>query len=135
MVGILVVAHCNLAQELLRSAEIIVGKMDRAEALSIDPKDEVERIRKMIQGAIKRLDDGNGVLILTDMFGGTPSNISLSFLKEEKVEVVSGVNLPMLIKLGSMTKRPPLKELASLIKDYGIKNINIASEILNRKFD
>lgn len=135
MAGVLIIAHCNLAQELLKAAELIVGKMERTEALSIDPKDEVERIRKQIQSALKRVDDGTGVLILTDMFGGTPSNISLSFLKDEKVEVLTGANLPMLIKLGSMTTKPPLKELALSIRDYARKNINIASEILNRKFD
>jgi len=135
MAGVLIIAHCNIAHELLKAAEMIVGKMDKAEALSIDPKEDVARIRKGIQTALKRVDDGTGVLILTDMFGGTPSNMSLSFLKDEKVEVITGANLPMVIKLASMTTQLPLKELALSIKDYGRKNINIASEILNRKID
>jgi len=135
MAGVLVVAHCNMAKELINAAEMIVGKMENVEALSIDPNEEVERIRKGIQAALKRVNDGTGVLILTDMFGGTPSNISLSFLEDDKVEVVTGANLPMLIKIGTMTDKLLLKELASMIRDYGRKNINLATEILNRKFD
>lgn len=134
MAGILIVAHCNLAQELLRAAEMIVGKIKNMEALSIDPDEEVEKIRKAVQSALKRVNDGTGTLILTDMFGGTPSNISLSFLEDEKVEVITGANLPMLIKIGTMTEKLSLKELASMIRDYGRKNINLATEILNRKF-
>jgi PTS system mannose-specific IIA component len=124
-----------MAKELINAAEMIVGKMENVEALSIDPNEEVERIRKGIQAALKRVNDGTGVLILTDMFGGTPSNISLSFLEDDKVEVVTGANLPMLIKIGTMTDKLLLKELASMIRDYGRKNINLATEILNRKFD
>ena len=135
MAGILIVAHCNLAQELMNAAEMIVGKMENVEALSIDMNEEVAKIRKGIQVALKRVDDGAGVLILTDMFGGTPSNISLSFLKDNKVEVVTGANLPMLIKIGTMNNKLSLKELASMISDYGRKNINLATEILNRKLD
>jgi PTS system mannose-specific IIA component len=135
MAGILIAAHCNLAQELLSAAEMIVGKMKNVEALSIDTEEEVGKIRKGIQTALKRVNDGTGVLILTDMFGGTPSNMSLSFLEDEKVEVVTGANLPMLIKIGTMTEKLSLKELASMIRDYGRKNINLATEILNRKFD
>ncbi len=135
MAGILIVAHCNLAQELMNAAEMIVGKMENVEALSIDMNEEVAKIRKGIQAALKRVDDGAGVLILTDMFGGTPSNISLSFLKDNKVEVVTGANLPMLIKIGTMNNKLSLKELASMISDYGRKNINLATEILNRKLD
>ena len=135
MAGILILAHCNLAQELLSATEMIVGKMKNVEALSIDTDEEVVKIRKGIQTALKRVNDGTGVLILTDMFGGTPSNISLSFLEDDKIEVVTGANLPMLIKIGTMTEKLSLKELASMIRDYGRKNINLATEILNRKFD
>lgn len=135
MAGILIMAHCNLAQELMNAAEMIVGQMDNVEALSIDMNEEVAKIRKGIQAALKKVDDGTGALILTDMFGGTPSNISLSFLKDDKVEVVTGVNLPMLIKIGTMNNKLSLKETASMIRDYGRKNINLATEILNRKLD
>lgn len=135
MAGILIIAHRNLAHELKNAAEMIVGKMENVEALSIDPEEEVARIRKGIQAALKRVNDGTGTLILTDMFGGTPSNISLSFLEDDKVEVVTGANLPMLIKIGTMTEKLSLKELASMIRDYGRKNINRATEILNRKLD
>jgi PTS system mannose-specific IIA component len=93
----------------------------------------VEDLKKEIQNAIKKLDHGKGVLILTDLFGGTPSNISLSFMKEGKVEVVTGVNLPMLLKLSDVNEAITLNEFATFIKDYGKKNISLASEILSKK--
>ena len=88
---------------------------------------------KEISTAMKKLDQGQGVLILTDLFGGTPSNISLSFMKEGKVEVITGVNLPMLLKLPDIREGMSLKEFAQNIKDYGIKNISLASEVLSKK--
>ena len=101
----------------------------------MDSKKAVEDVKKEITAAIKKADYGNGVLILTDLFGGTPSNISLSFLKEEKVEVITGVNLPMLLKIPDMRRKKKLVEAADFIKDYGKKNIYLASELLNRKAD
>jgi len=92
-----------------------------------------EDVKKEIGNAIKKLDKGNGVLILTDLFGGTPSNISLSFMKEGKVEVVTGVNLPMMLKLSEAKKEISLNEFACMIKEYGKKNISLASEILSKK--
>jgi len=94
----------------------------------------LEELKKEISSAIKKLDHGKGVLILTDLFGGTPSNVSLSFLKEGKVEVVTGVNLPMLLKLtDDIRTSMTLQEFACVIKDYGKKNISVASEILKKK--
>ena len=90
----------------------------------------VEQMRSRIQAAIRKVDQGEGVLILTDMFGGTPSNVALSFLTDHRVEVVTGVNLPMLIKLGSLQDEKPLDELAGFIKEYGQRNISVASEVL-----
>ena len=87
-------------------------------------------MRARILEAIQGVDQGEGVLILTDMFGGTPSNVALSFLSEHRIEVVTGVNLPMLIKLGSLQEEKPLEELAVFIKDYGQRNISVASEVL-----
>jgi PTS system mannose-specific IIA component len=132
MVGILVITHCNMAAELLRTAEFIVGGLEAIKGLSIDPQKDVESVRKEIEEAMKQVDRGEGILILTDMFGGTPSNISLSFLEEGKVEVLSGVNLPMLLKLSSHSRRnKSLKALAEEVQIAGQSSITLASKILN----
>lgn len=131
MVGILVITHGDLGQELIKAAELIKGKYDGVLPVSVDSNKGVEDIKKEITTAIKKVDKGDGVLILTDLFGGTPSNIALSFLKEGKVEVVTGVNLPMLLKL-DIRKEKNLADLSYFIKDYGRKNISLASEILKR---
>jgi PTS system mannose-specific IIA component len=132
MVGIVIVSHLNLAAEILKTAELIVGKIPASKALSLDPKKNVEILRKEIQGAIKEVNSGQGVIILTDMFGGTPSNLALTFLGEQ-VEVVSGVNLPMLIKLASQRYEETLKDLAIKTKEHGRNNINVATEFLSKK--
>ena len=133
MVGIVLVTHPNLGEEFIRSAEMICGKMPRVLTLSIDTRKEVEELRRGIAEAIKKVDDGDGVLILTDMFGGTPSNMSLAFLQEDRVEVLTGLNLPMMIKLSNCREGRPLKELARMVKEAGQKNINLASEILQKR--
>jgi mannose PTS system EIIA component len=133
MVGILVVTHGRLAQELLDTTRIIVGKtVDHIVPISVGWNDDTVDIQKTIASSITKLDLGEGVLILTDMFGGTPSNISLSFLSE-KVEIITGVNLPMLIKIVNVGDRLNLKELAQAIYDQGKKSIYLASEILSMK--
>jgi len=133
MIGVLITTHGNLGSELIRAAELIRGSLKGIVHVSIDQTKGVEDLKKEISMAIKKLDQGKGVLILTDLFGGTPSNISLSFLKEGKVEVITGVNLPMLLKLPDIREGMQLKEFARSIKDYGIKNISLASEILSKK--
>jgi len=133
MIGILITTHGELGNELIKAAELIKGSMKGVLHISVDQTKGLEDIRKEISTALKKLDQGKGVLILTDLFGGTPSNVSLSFMKEGKVEVVTGVNLPMLLKLSDVREKMPLKEFAHFIKDYGIKNICVASEILNKK--
>jgi PTS system mannose-specific IIA component len=133
MIGVLVTTHGNLGSELIKAAELIRGSLKGIVHVSIDQTKGVEDLKKEISVAIKKLDQGKGVLILTDLFGGTPSNISLSFLKEGKVEVITGVNLPMLLKLPDIRDGMQLKEFARSIKDYGIKNISLASEILSKK--
>jgi len=131
MVGILIVTHGSLAQELLETTKIIVGKgIDHLIPISVGWNDDMADIQKIISTAIAKVDQGDGVLILTDMFGGTPSNISLSFLSE-KVEIITGVNLPMLIKIMNVGERYKLKELAHLIHEQGKKSIYLASEILS----
>jgi PTS system mannose-specific IIA component len=133
MIGVLITTHGNLGSELIKAAELIRGSLKGIVPISVDQTKGVEDLKKEISTAIKKLDQGQGVLILTDLFGGTPSNISLSFMKEGKVEVITGVNLPMLLKLPDIREGMSLKEFAQNIKDYGIKNISLASEILSKK--
>lgn len=133
MIGVLITTHGNLGNELIKAAELIRGSLKGVVHVSIEPNKGVEDLKKEISTAIRKLDQGKGVLILTDLFGGTPSNISLSFMKEGKVEVITGVNLPMLLKLPDIREGMTLKEFAQYIKDYGIKNISLASEILSKK--
>jgi PTS system mannose-specific IIA component len=116
MIGIVIVTHCNLGQELIRSAEFIVGRLGQVKSVSLNPEDQVEALRGKIAKAIEKVDIGDGVIILTDMFGGTPSNISLTFLADEKVEVVTGANLPMLISLASKREEKSLNKVAREIK-------------------
>lgn len=129
-VGVVIVTHYRLGEEFLQALRLIVPDAPRFHAVSIDPKQSIEAMRRAIAAALEQADAGSGVLILTDMFGGTPSNISLSFLKDHPVEVVTGVNLPMLIKLATLTEPKALEELATFIKNYGQRNISVASEIL-----
>jgi len=133
MVGVVLVTHPHLGEEFIRSAEMICGKMLRILTVNIDTRKEVEELRRGIAEAIKKVDEGDGVLILTDMFGGTPSNMSLAFLQEDRVEVLTGLNLPMMIKLSNCREGLPLKELARVVKEAAQKNINLASEILQKR--
>jgi mannose PTS system EIIA component len=133
MIGTLITTHGNLGDELIKSAELIKGPLEDILHIRIDQTKNVEDLKKEISNAIKKLDKGKGVLILTDLFGGTPSNISLSFIKEEKVEVLTGVNLPMMLKLSEAKEDMTLREFACLIKNYGEKNIMLAIEILSKK--
>jgi PTS system mannose-specific IIA component len=132
MIGVVIVTHSALADEFLMATQQIVGAVEGIEPISIDPSDPIEEVEARIKKGIKKVDMGRGVLILTDMFGGTPSNISLSFQEKGKVEIVTGINLPMLIKLSTLREEKTLDELASFIKSYGQKNIHLASEILGR---
>lgn len=133
MIGVLITTHGSLGNELIKAAELIKGKLEGVSSISVDQKKAMEEIKKEISSSIKKLDRGQGVLILTDLFGGTPSNISLSFLKEGELEVVTGVNLPMMLKLYDKRQEMNLKEFAFYIKDYGRKNIYLASEVLSKQ--
>lgn len=133
MIGIVVVAHFNVAREMVAATELIVGKQDQFEYVDIFPDEEVDKIKRKLTDALKNADSGEGAIILTDMFGGTPSNISLSFLEEGKIEVVTGTNLPMLIKLVTYRQGRGLQELAGFIANYGKKNIYLATDVLNVK--
>ncbi len=135
MVGMLVVTHQRLAQELLATAELIVGEINNCVGLSLDPDLPVDDLRQQITRAMDEVNDGDGVIVLTDMFGGTPANLSLSFLNQEGIEVVTGVNLPMLLKLAHSREEQKVDELARMVKDYGRRSISLASEILNEKVE
>jgi mannose PTS system EIIA component len=129
MVGLLVVAHAGLARELLAAAEMIVGPIEKSEAVGIGSGDSVDKIRECVQIAIEKVAE-DGVIIMTDMFGGTPSNMSISFLKEDEVEVLTGVNLPMVIKFASERGRLGVAELAAALKKCGLESISVAGEFL-----
>ena len=131
MIGILIVTHKNLGDALIEAADFIIGSESEAiEAISIDINEDPEKLRKMITQGIKRVKQQKGVLILTDMFGGTPSNLSYSFLEEGKVEVLSGVNLPVLIKAINAREKMELEALTECLEEYGKKSISMASGIL-----
>jgi len=133
MIGLVVAAHFNLAREMVAATELIVGKQKQFAYVDIFPDEDVEVIKGKIVSAIKETSAGDGIIILTDMFGGTPSNISLSFLEEGKVEVVAGVNLPMLIKLAIYREGKSINELAEFITQYGQKNIYLATDVLKAR--
>jgi PTS system mannose-specific IIA component len=128
--GVVIVTHYRLGEEFLQALRLIVPDAPPFQAVSIDPKQSVDEMRESIAGALRQVEGKDGALILTDMFGGTPSNMGLSFLEEHRVEVVTGLNLPMLIKLATMTEQRSLEDLATFIKEYGQRNIRVASEIL-----
>jgi mannose PTS system EIIA component len=135
MIGIVLVSHGQLASELLRAAEIIVGKIENTVTVDIHPKTGMEEIHTAVEAAIRTVDTGKGVLLFIDMFGGTPSNIGLSFLATHNVEVLTGVNLPMMVKLPMVRPTMPLSELAKFLQDYGQRNITIPGDMLKKKAD
>ena len=133
MIGLVVATHSRLAEEFLRAAEMIIGPVPHARAVCIHPDDSVEAIRGTIAEAMQEVgDSGEGVVIMTDMFGGTPANISLSYLDPEKVEVLTGVNLPMVLKFFNTQDVLSLAELAAALKAYGQQSISLASEFLQK---
>lgn len=133
MIGIVIVTHARLGQEMLKTAELIVGVLDGCVTVSVDGGRGPEALRQLIAEAVKSVDKGDGVLILTDMFGGTPSNISLSFLDTGRIEVLTGINLPMLIKTIQMRDKSALTEAARAIGEHSRKSINVAGELLGQR--
>ncbi|MED5262514.1 MAG: PTS sugar transporter subunit IIA [Myxococcota bacterium] len=129
-VGVVVVTHYRLGEEFLQALRLIVPEAPDFQTVAIEPDQPVSAMYESISKALKEADQGEGVLVLTDMFGGTPSNISLSFLHEHRVEVVTGVNLPMLIKLATLRDEKSVEDLAHFIRDYGKRNISVASDLL-----
>jgi len=133
MTGLLIITHCQLAKELLEAAEFIVGSVEAVECISIDTSKDSKILRDMIGKKMESLDQGAGVLVLTDMFGGTPSNLALSFLQKDTVEVVSGINLPMVIAVAHNRQGHSLAEIAETAKTAGRRSISLASELLTPK--
>src|ERR1044071_4297501 len=133
MIGGLIVTHGRLAVELLNAAEIIVGEIHHITAVSLGWHDDVGTATSMIEKALDRVRTPDGVLILTDMFGGTPTNISSTFLDQDKIEVVTGVNLPMVIKLTQIGEGQTLAAAAKVVKEQGQSSIYIASQLLSPK--
>jgi mannose PTS system EIIA component len=130
MIGVVVVTHGQLATELVNAAEMIVGDLQRFAAVSIGWHEDTEDARGEIQQAIARVDTGAGVLILTDMFGGTPANLAMTFLAEGRIEVITGVNLPMLIKLANLPEQSDLLVVAREMREHGRHAIWVASDLL-----
>ena len=130
MIGLVLVTHGRLAAEFVTAMEHVVGAQEAIEAICIGADDDMESRRKDIAGAIGRVDQGQGVIILTDLFGGTPSNLAISLMKSENVEVIAGVNLPMLIRLEGARKLMDVKGAVAAAREAGRKYISVASEIL-----
>jgi len=130
MIGLLVITHGQLAKELLEAAEFIVGAIATVDYVSIETSKDSKELRDMIQKKMEVLNQGQGVLVLTDMFGGTPSNLALSFLQKDSVEVVTGTNLPMVIAVAHSREGHTLAEVADMAKTAGRRSISLASELL-----
>ena len=131
MIGIVIVTHCQLGEALIGATEFIIGsRPESLQSVSIDLKENAGKLRDKISRGIKNVQGQEGVLILTDMFGGTPSNLSYSFLEEGRIEVLSGVNLPVLIQAVNMREKMKLNELAANLEAFGKKSISLASGIL-----
>lgn len=130
MIGMVLVTHGRLADEFIAATEHVVGAQQNIQAVCIGPDDDMEQRRLEILEAVKTVDTGDGVVLLTDMFGGTPSNLAISIMEKGKVEVIAGINLPMLIKLASVRQALSLEEAVDAAKEAGLKYINVASQIL-----
>ncbi|HUV60074.1 MAG TPA: PTS fructose transporter subunit IIA [Desulfatiglandales bacterium] len=133
MIGLLIITHSRLAKELLDAARFIIGSVEAAECISIETSKDSKKLRNIIENKLKSLDQGKGVLILVDMFGGTPSNLALSFLQKDSAEVVTGVNLPMVLAIAHNRKGKSLAQVADIAKSAGKRSISLASELLKPK--
>ena len=133
MIGMVLVTHGQLATEFRAALEHVVGPQTQLETITIGPDDDMERRRQDIMDAVVRVDDGRGVVLLTDMFGGTPSNLAISCMNGRKVEVVAGINLPMLIKLASVRDDLALGDAVIQAQEAGRKYISVASRVLSGK--
>ena len=130
MIGLVLVTHGRLAEEFKSALEHVVGPQERVAAISIGPDDDMERRRQDIIDAVSAVEEGDGVIVLTDMFGGTPSNLAISVMEDHTVEVIAGVNLPMLIKLVSIRGEKSLADAIAEARESGRKYISVASQVL-----
>ncbi len=130
MIGVVIVTHLRVAEELKAAAELMVGAQPQLCSVSLFPNQSSKEMHKAIESAIRKVDSGDGVLILTDMFGGSPSNLSLSFMDEDRVEIITGVSLPMLIRLISLREKSNIIQLKEIIVKYARENILLPSEML-----
>ena len=130
MIGVVLVTHGNLATELVKVMEHVVGPQDQLTTITIDPDDDMEKRREDILNSVQFVDKGLGVIILTDMFGGTPSNLAISIMEQAKIDIIAGVNLPMLIKLASVRSTETISEAVAQAREAGQKYIMVASQIL-----
>ena len=133
MIGLVLVTHGRLASEFRAALEHVMGKQSQIEAITIEPDDDIERRRQDIVDAVATVNTGGGVVILTDMFGSTPSNLAISVMTSPDIEVVAGINLPMLVKLATVRGEVPMEEAVVQAQDAGRKYINIASRVLAGK--
>ena len=131
MIGLVLVTHGSLAVEFIRAMEHVVGPQENTAAVCIGPDDDMERRRADIQKAVSSVETGEGVIILTDMFGGTPSNLAISIMEAKSIEVIAGVNLPILVKLASIRSTLDLQSAIAKAEEAGRKYINVASQLLN----
>ena len=131
MIGLVLVTHGGLAVELISAMEHVVGPQENIAAVCIGPDDDMERRRADIQKAVSSVETGEGVIILTDMFGGTPSNLAISIMEAKSIEVIAGVNLPILVKLASIRSTLDLQSAIAKAQEAGRKYINVASQLLN----
>jgi PTS system mannose-specific IIA component len=130
MIGLVLVTHGQLAREFIVAMEHVVGPQERVVPVCIGPEDDMEARREDIAQAIARVDTGRGVIILTDLFGGTPSNLAISLMKSDQIEVIAGINLPMLIRLEGARKTMDVRAAVGAARDAGRKYISVASEVL-----
>ena len=130
MIGLVIVTHGRLAEEFVSAMEHVVGPQRNVRAISIGPEDDMERRRRDIVEAARAVDEGGGVILLTDMFGGTPSNLAISVMEQTQAEVIAGLNLPMLIKLASVRTRQSLEDAVACAQEAGRKYISVASYVL-----
>jgi PTS system mannose-specific IIA component len=133
MIGMVLVTHGRLAEEFVAATEHVVGPQDQVRAISIGPDDDMEQRRNDILKAVSDVETGSGVIILTDMFGGTPSNLAISIMEKASVEVIAGINLPMLIKLASLRGEDDMENAVAAAQESGRKYINVASHLLANK--
>jgi PTS system mannose-specific IIA component len=133
MIGIVIVTHGNLAQEFRAALEHVVGPQEQIATICIQPDDDMEERRRAIIKAVANVDKGEGCVLLTDMFGGTPSNLAISVMDESHVEVIAGINLPMLVKLARVREEQPIGEAIKLAQEAGRKYIHVASHVLTER--